>query len=93
MSAVDEHNLFWKEVREAHDKVVINHDLIVEIARNGKRAVVYWSEASYEHYQVSEACVIVEVAEAITATKEPLPVPVYSHHGRRKERGVEPGRE
>lgn len=58
---------FWLEVVQAHDSVAINHEQVITVARDGKRAEVRYSE----DFDV----VMIFVEEVETETVEPLPVP------------------
>lgn len=62
---------FWREVIEAHDMVTVNHNVAVNVARNGKEAHVSWQTDNFPPH----GFVQVHVREVDTETHDPLPVP------------------
>ena len=64
---VNELGQFWIDVIAAHDKVATNHNNEIIVERDGKSAEVWFDR--------SADLIVIEVAEADTETRDPLPVP------------------
>ena len=68
---VDE--MFWKDVMDAYTQVSNNHEREVTVARNGKKAVVYYVPSNI--VDGVEESVVIEITQVQTETKDALPVP------------------
>ena len=60
---------FWLEVSQAYLKVAANHELTVEVARDGKYALVEYAGQS------DSPSIVVTITEVDTHVTEVLPVP------------------
>ena len=65
--SVNEQGQFWIDVIAAHDRVATNHNNSLIVERDGKSAEVWYDE--------SFNGIIIEITEAFTETRDPLPVP------------------
>jgi hypothetical protein len=64
--SINEQGQFWVDVAAAHDRVAVNHASEVVVERDGKAAVIFYS---------TDGFICIEITEAFTETREPLPVP------------------